>query len=851
MINRALRHRALISSFSSAPQATIYGFHINSSISDPSNAVTYLADAIDMEPAYMDFTNNVFKYNDWADAFFMPRPCMLKYDGTVDYYLDPDDYTKKEDGITSSDVDNVNYQGNAMMQWGQNGKKIWYKIVPDVNDNTSASVYIADRQVDSNYHAWSFINNYGDMVDHFYTPIYNGTIIDGKLRSISGQQNTALCNNLTVTEEVAAAQANNQGEDKLWYTEVFSDNTLINFLLILIGKNLDTQTVFGNGRTGQTAIQDYEIESCLGTGTMNTNGLFWGFSNNTSYGVKVFGMENWWGNQWRRFAGLVCNNGTYKYKLTRGIQDGSTQDDYVISASATDYNGYLTAFTIDDTISGYISAEKFGLWGNIPIEANGSSSTYWCDNINTTISTTPRVARRGSYATATRGPSGAFVLQLNSGNGTKSWNIGASLSCKPSVPVIKPTIYGFHIDSSISDPTTAVTYLEDAVGMTPAHMDFTNNIFDYGDWENAFFMPRPCMLKYDGTVDYYLDPDDYTKRADGITASDVANIAYGGNAMMEWGRDEKKIWYKIVPDEEDNTSASIYIADQQVDNNYHAWSFINNQGNLVNHFYTPIYNGSIDSNGRLRSISEVVNTDLCNNKTATQEIVAAELNNLNTDKLWFTEVLSDITLINFLLVLISKTLNTQTAFGTGVGYISQSSASKLIAPGTMDTKGLFWGKNQAGYGVKIFGMEHWWGNQQRRFAGLIMFNGTYKYKLTYGTQDGSEQEGYISSTSGNDYSNYINGITIQTSFSTTTLAKQTYNNNIGLPSVSGDRDLYYTDYLNVTTGNLNVWYAIRSTGINAFKTQNDRSGAFSLTLALTISSSAYYVGAALSCKPLT
>lgn len=38
--------------------------------------------------------------------------------------------------------------------------------------------------------------------------------------------------------------------------------------------------------------------------------------------------------------------------------------------------------------------------------------------------------------------------------------------------------------------------------------------FSYGDWENAFFMPRPCMLKYDGTVDYYLDPDDYAHKAD-------------------------------------------------------------------------------------------------------------------------------------------------------------------------------------------------------------------------------------------------------------------------------------------------------------------------------------------------
>ena len=33
-------------------------------------------------------------------------------------------------------------------------------------------------------------------------------------------------------------------------------------------------------------------------------------------------------------------------------------------------------------------------------------------------------------------------------------------------------LYGFHIDSNESDPSEAVTYLEDAVGMKPAFMDY-------------------------------------------------------------------------------------------------------------------------------------------------------------------------------------------------------------------------------------------------------------------------------------------------------------------------------------------------------------------------------------------
>lgn len=95
--------------------------------------------------------------------------------------------------------------------------------------------------------------------------------------------------------------------------------------------------------------------------------------------------------------------------------------------------------------------------------------------------------------------------------------------------ILKRTIYGWHVNPDISDSSNAVTYLEDAIGMTPASMGSTT--FDYGSWENAFFMPKPCMLKSNGKVDYYLDPNDYTKKLDG-TASDISNPNYDGNAMM-------------------------------------------------------------------------------------------------------------------------------------------------------------------------------------------------------------------------------------------------------------------------------------------------------------------------------
>ncbi len=400
-------------------KGVVYGFHVNGTETNPAAMVTYLKDAVGMTPAKMNFTEGYFDYGSWKDAFFMPRPCMLKYDGTVDYYLDPDDYTKKEDG-TASDVADTTYGGNAMMEWGQNGKKIWIKVVPD-SDAKSGTVYIADHQVDSTYHAWSFINNQGVMVDHFYTPIYNGAKVDSKLRSISGLDYTYLTTAMNAAAEVTAAKANNPGTDVLWNTEVFADIMLINFLLILIGKNMDTAATFGEGRRGQTSA----ASSVLSTGTMNDKGLFWG-SSATTYGVKVFGMENWWGNQWRRYAGHINASGVEKIKLTYTSKDGSAASAY--NTDGTDYlTTGVTAHT--GTSGGYISEMRFTAYGMTPVGAAGSSSTYYCDGLWFNDGQTDYAYRGGN---CDDGASvGAFFCCLNGAPGIASWRIGAAVSCKP------------------------------------------------------------------------------------------------------------------------------------------------------------------------------------------------------------------------------------------------------------------------------------------------------------------------------------------------------------------------------------------------------------------------------------
>ena len=406
----------------------VYGFHISNSESVPSSKVTYLADAVGMTPAHMDYTNDVFDYGSWADAFFMPRPCMLKYDGTVDYYLDPNDYTKKEDG-TASDVANTSYAGNAMMEWGQNGKKIWLKIKPIASDNNkSADIYIADYNVDGSYTCWPFHNAEGDMVDHFYTAIYSGSLISSKLRSLSGQQ---VNNAKTCQQDIDYAVANNPTNKNIWNLEVVADVTLINMLLMLMTKTTDLQTAIGKGLTDSGTS---EINGAFRTGIHNTKGLFYGTNSGTAStytnAVKVFGMENWWGLHWRRYLGEITASGVRKRKMCYGQEDGSTVTGYNITG-----NGYINCNVslASGASENYFTEAEFSSLGMFPTKSptGSSNSTYYSDGYWFHNTETNACISQYGGASTSGGLAGPLAVRQFLSSTYTSWACGDSISAKP------------------------------------------------------------------------------------------------------------------------------------------------------------------------------------------------------------------------------------------------------------------------------------------------------------------------------------------------------------------------------------------------------------------------------------
>ena len=388
----------------------IYEFFIDDSDSNPATAVQYYGENANFTPAHMDYSTGKFNYGSWEGAFFMGlmRPCMLKYDGTVDYYLDKNNLGLKADGVTPSDNKNTAYGGNAMLQVGQ----IWIK---EENLNGRKHIYIANRQVDENYDCWTHKKADGTYADYCYRALYNGSLIDNKIRSLSGQ---SCCRSVAGNLQLQYAKANGTG----WRADVYNFRRLINYLLILMGKSLDMQTVYGTGR--YTGYKDTSnTGQIITTGTNDKKGCFYGDNNNGR--VTVFWMEDWWGEIWKFTEGIIQKNGKLLYKMCLGTSDGSTVEDY-----NSDGTGYIdSGVTLSGTIT-ELYIKKMQLvphLGLVPTaESGGSSSTYYCDGMWSNSSNVG-FARFGSD------PSdgflvGPFSFSVNNPVSRSHWHSGVALS---------------------------------------------------------------------------------------------------------------------------------------------------------------------------------------------------------------------------------------------------------------------------------------------------------------------------------------------------------------------------------------------------------------------------------------
>ncbi len=419
-----IHSKQMLLNSNSAGAGEVYEFIINTASSDPTSAVTYAGANANFTPASMNFSTGAINYGSWGDSFFIKkiRPVMVKYNGSVDYELNPNDFTKKKNG-TSSDVANTSYGGNCMIAFPQ----IWFKFVQD--DSTHQHVYIASYQVDNTYHCYTHQNKNGTWLDEIFIMAYEPSNISNKLRSLSGQ---TILQSLPGVTMQSYAQANGNAWDFMDFGEIM----MLQMLCILLFKSLDSQGKIGAG----VVYSNNSASTYATTGGTKDKGMFYAKCNdptsaNATTPIKVFGIENLWGNRFKWINGFLItstsSDSKIKYKLCDYTTDGSTATAY--SEAGTGYKTLANAPS--SNITGYIKKMYLNADGLFPYPdssyVGGTASTYYCDYQYLYKATTyTRFAHFGGVYTY-GASAGLFFMYLSNRLSYYYGTLGASLSCKP------------------------------------------------------------------------------------------------------------------------------------------------------------------------------------------------------------------------------------------------------------------------------------------------------------------------------------------------------------------------------------------------------------------------------------
>lgn len=268
-------------------------------------------------------------------------------------------------------------------------------------------------------------------------------------------------------------------------------------------------------------------------------------------------------------------------------------------------------------------------------------------------------------------------------------------------------LYSFKINLAVQGPRFRVVYFDQAEGRKPAHWDYANGYFDWGDWAHAFFVRDsfPCMVKYDGTIDYKLDPQNYALKEDG-SKSDITNTDYEGSAMVAF----PTIWIKRWSDD---NYLYVSICNKQLDEDFHAYMHTDKNGKVCKYKYVGIYFSTLFTD-RYKSLARQTYTV---NETFANQLLHTHTNGDN----WEMFSWSDFATIGDLLTLLSKSDDSQTAFGYGRCNVS----SRPTSDGGCYTVGSFY--NSAALNtnstVKIFYLLDLYDTAYTRMAGLIYLNG--------------------------------------------------------------------------------------------------------------------------------
>lgn len=318
------------------PLPTIYTVKIDQNNSDPLACCTYADSAEGMTKGSADW-----------DEIFGYRPCIMK-NGVVQGYLNPNDFTKYEDGTTAPITDTTY---DVMIEFPRRG----LSISTDENDVITVSLNPKTNADGYQYLAHSRGNAAKDC---FYLGAYLATGSSSKVGSNSG---AAPLVNTTLTNFITYAHNRGTGYEIMGFYQW----TYVQALYVLKYGNLNSQAALGQGYVGGSSAQS--------TGATNTKGMCYGNTSSTTDRVKLFGLEDLWGNVYQWLSGLYCDS---SYNIL------TTTDNYGTDTTASKWE-YSVASGLSSSVYGYqkkVQGTNNG--GFISKASGGSNSTYFSDRGN-------------------------------------------------------------------------------------------------------------------------------------------------------------------------------------------------------------------------------------------------------------------------------------------------------------------------------------------------------------------------------------------------------------------------------------------------------------------------------------
>lgn len=353
------------------------------------------------------------------------------------------------------------------------------------------------------------------------------------------------------------------------------------------------------------------------------------------------------------------------------------------------------------------------------------------------------------------------------------------------------------IDLTDPNPNTCCSYADDATSMTAKS----------SAWDE-FFGHYPVLFA-NGAETVKLNPNNYAQDINGSSVDITSGNA--GDVMVAFPRRGLKL-----STSEDGNTLTISFTNAQDDNNFKYYAHQRGDTGFST-FYMGAYDGYVDSNGKLRSLSGKTPAAY---KAIGAFRTAAQANGSGYEQFCFFQLLY----LQCMYIMKYKSLNGQTALGNG--YVSSSNSAPLTT-GTLNTNGLDYGStaNQTTT-MKFAGIENFWGNILKWTDGCV--TNSHRTILTTTTGFNDSGSNYEFSTTGPTSDTYGYMITPQ----------GTSEAGFVIKTKGGNDSTYFSDFANT--------YASRVASFGGYWNYGLDAGPFCLVVSNTTSYAKSFVGARLS-----